>query len=82
MFVNVDTEAEPLESILGQLPAIIAESGLDPSLDAIIGVPDDAFAQRIDQPDDSGGGRHLRPELCALGDTARNDGRDGRGERG
>ena len=31
VFVNADTEAEPLESVLGQLPAIIARSGLDPN---------------------------------------------------
>jgi phenylpropionate dioxygenase-like ring-hydroxylating dioxygenase large terminal subunit len=31
VFVNADTEAEPLESFLGQLPAIIARSGLDPN---------------------------------------------------
>jgi phenylpropionate dioxygenase-like ring-hydroxylating dioxygenase large terminal subunit len=30
VFVNADAEAEPLEGILGQLPGIIAQSGLDP----------------------------------------------------
>jgi phenylpropionate dioxygenase-like ring-hydroxylating dioxygenase large terminal subunit len=30
VFVNADMEAEPLENIIGQLPAIIARSGLDP----------------------------------------------------
>jgi phenylpropionate dioxygenase-like ring-hydroxylating dioxygenase large terminal subunit len=31
VFVNADLEAEPLESVLGQLPSIIAQSGLDPN---------------------------------------------------
>jgi phenylpropionate dioxygenase-like ring-hydroxylating dioxygenase large terminal subunit len=31
IFVNVDPEAEPLERILGQLPSIVAQSGLDPT---------------------------------------------------
>src|ERR671926_967858 len=30
VFVNADTDAKPLENILGRLPAIIATSGLDP----------------------------------------------------
>ena len=57
-----------------------AEGRGEPGLDAEIAVPDEAFAEGIDEADDDRGGEHLRPELCALGDAARDDRGDGGGE--
>ena len=55
-----------------------AEGRGEPGLDAEVAVPDEAFAEGVDEADDDRGGEHLRPELRALGDAARDD----RGDRG
>ena len=48
----------------------------EPVLNAKIAVPDNAFKEGIDQPDNDRGGQHLRPEFGALGNAARDDRRN------
>ena len=50
-------------------------------LQAVVLVPDDAFEQRIDQPDHQRRRHTLRHEFGALGDAAGNDRGNGGGER-
>ena len=56
------------------------EGALEPALQAVVAVPDDALEQRIDQRDDQRRGHQLRIEARPLGDAAGDDGRDGGGE--
>ena len=53
---------------------------LDPALHAKLLVPHNPFKQRVDATHDHRGGDQLRPELGALGNAARDDGRYGSGE--
>jgi hypothetical protein len=56
---------------------LVAGERGDPALDAEVLVPGDALVQRVDEADDDRGSDQLRPELGALGDAARDDGRNG-----
>ena len=58
-----------------------AERARHPRLDAEALVPRDAFEERIDERDEQERRRDLRIELRALGDAARHDRRNRRGER-
>jgi len=55
-------------------------AGRQPVLDAVIAVPDDAFIKGVDQPHQREGGRQLRIKARSLGNAARHDGRNRRGE--
>ena len=54
------------------------EVGFEPSLEAIITVPNHAFKKRIDQSYNDPGSQKLRPEFRALGNSTRDDSRNGR----
>jgi hypothetical protein len=51
-----------------------------PPLQAEVLVPDDTLEHGVEEADDERGGGALRTELGALGNAARDDGRDRRGE--
>ena len=61
----------------GEIMELFAIGGLQPGLNAEGLIPGDPFKERVDEGDDEKSRGQLRIEPGALGDTARNDGRDG-----
>jgi hypothetical protein len=62
--------------ILSRVWALITLKPNHPTVNTQAPVPGEPFEKRVDQADDDGGGNQLRPELGALGDAARDDGRN------
>ena len=65
----------------GEVMEGCTEEALDERLHPEVAVPDHALEEGIEQPDDQQGGEQLGVKARALGDTARDDGRD-RGGKG
>ncbi len=59
---------------------LIARERLDPSLHAKVLIPDNALEEGVNKTHDHRRGDQLRPELCPLGNAARNDGGVGGGK--
>ena len=64
----------------GEIVELLAREPLDPALPAEVLVPGHALEERVHEADDDGRGDELRAEARALGNAARDDGRNGRRE--
>ena len=56
---------------------LFARQRFDPGLHAKVLIPDNAFKEGVDQPNDHCRGDQLRIKTCSLGNAARDDGRNG-----